>query len=158
MGANVATVVCPLGPRVRSFVGRRDDPRMPPDGLLPDANANPDSLLKLFEDKTIKPHGLVTLVGAHTTSQQRFFRPERAFDPQDTTPGVWDVLLYAQTLNGQTPQRVLRFPSDVAFSTHRKCADQWRAFADPNSGQQRWNDVSIARTDSSGPVTLANEM
>ena len=147
MGANVATVVCPLGPRVRSFVGRIDDSRMPPDGLLPDANADADSLLRLFEDKTIKPHGLVTLVGAHTTSQQRFFKPERAFDPQDTTPGVWDVLLYAQTLTGQTPERVLRFPSDVKFSRHPKCVQRWVDFADPGSGQQRWNDVSVTPSD-----------
>jgi manganese peroxidase len=59
MGANVATVVCQLGPRVRSFVGRYDDDREPPPGLLPDANADADSLLRLFEDKTIRPHGLV---------------------------------------------------------------------------------------------------
>jgi catalase (peroxidase I) len=65
MGANVATVVCPLGPRTRSFVGRKDNALLPPDGLLPDVKASADSLIQLFEDKTIKPHGLVTLVGKY---------------------------------------------------------------------------------------------
>jgi hypothetical protein len=62
MGANVATVVCPEGPRVRSFIGRVDSDAMPPDGLLPDVNAEADALIKLFEDKTIRAHGLVALV------------------------------------------------------------------------------------------------
>jgi hypothetical protein len=145
MGATVATVVCPLGPRIRSFVGRKDNAQLPPDGLLPNVNASADSLLQLFEDKTIKPHGLVALVGAHTTSQQRFFEPQKAFDPQDSTPGVWDVLFYNQTLNKVTPPRVVKFPSDVKFSTHPQCADEWDAFTDPKTGQQHWNDVSSCR-------------
>lgn len=62
MGANVATVVCPEGPRVRSFIGRIDSDAMPPGGQLPDVNADADSLIKLFEDKTIRAHGLVALV------------------------------------------------------------------------------------------------
>src|ERR1700742_1091847 len=117
MGATVATVVCPLGPRIRSFVGRVDNNKLPPEGLLPEVNATADDLIQLFEDKTIKPNGLVALVGAHTTSQQRFFMPQEAFDPQDSTPGVWDVLFYNQTLN-KAPQRIVKFTSDVRFSTH----------------------------------------
>lgn len=66
-------------------VGRKDNPTAAIENLLPDVNADADSLIKLFEDKTIKPHGLVALVGAHTTSQQRFFNPERALDPQDVS-------------------------------------------------------------------------
>lgn len=148
MGANVATVACPLGPRIRSFVGRKDSNKLPMDGLLPDVNAPADSLIKLFEDKTIKPHGLTALVGAHTTSQQRFFVPQRALDPQDSTPGVWDVLFYPQTLDPWTPRRVLKFPSDVKFSQHPRMADEWKKFAGPG-GQDHWNDVSSAHSISS---------
>jgi hypothetical protein len=142
MGATVATVVCPLGPRVRSFVGRKDNAMLPPDGLLPDVNDPADKLINLFLDKTIKPHGLAALVGAHTTSQQRFFKPQRALDPQDSTPGVWDVLFYPQTLQANPPRRVLKFPSDVVLSTHSRIADEWKQFAGPG-GQEHWNDVSI---------------
>jgi hypothetical protein len=141
MGATVATVACPLGPRIRSFVGRKDSAKLPMDGLLPDVNAPADQLIQLFIDKTIRPHGLTALVGAHTTSQQRFFQPRRAFDPQDSTPGVWDVLFYGQTLDPRAPRRVLKFPADVKFSTHPRMADEWKKFAGPG-GQEHWNDVS----------------
>jgi hypothetical protein len=141
MGATVATVACPLGPRIRSFVGRPESNKLPQDGLLPDVNAPADQLIQLFIDKTIRPHGLTALVGAHTTSQQRFFNTKRAFDPQDSTPGVWDVLFYGQTLDPRAPRRVLKFPADVKFSTHPRMADEWKKFAGPG-GQDHWNDVS----------------
>ena len=97
--------------------------------------------MQLFEDKTIKPNGLAALVGAHTTSQQRFFEPQKAFDPQDSTPGVWDVLFYGQTLNKSVPPRVVKFPSDIGLSTHPRSKDEWQAFTDPKTGQAHWNDV-----------------
>ncbi|TID18868.1 class II peroxidase [Venturia nashicola] len=140
MGATVATVACPLGPRIRSFVGRKDNPTAAIENLLPDVNADADSLIKLFEDKTIRAHGLTALLGAHTTSQQRFFNPERAQDPQDSTPGVWDVAVYPQTLDPNAPKRVLKFPSDVKISVHPRTASEWKAFADPKTGQAHWND------------------
>jgi hypothetical protein len=141
MGATVATVVCPLGPRIRSFVGRADSNQLPPDGLLPEVNATVDDLIQLFEDKTIKPNGLAALVGAHTTSQQRFFIPKEAFDPQDSTPGVWDVLFYGETLNKNAPPRVVKFPSDLGLSTHPRTQAEWNAFTDAKTGQAHWNDV-----------------
>jgi hypothetical protein len=138
----VATVVCPLGPRVRTFIGRKDDSTLPPPNLLPDVNASAESLIELFDNKTIKPHGLVTLVGAHTTSQQRFFNPSRALDPQDSSPGVWDVRFYNETLMANPPKRVLKFPSDIALSLDPRGSDEWKQFTDPASAQAHWNDVS----------------
>jgi hypothetical protein len=139
MGANVATVVCPLGPRVRSYVGRKDSGAPSPKGLLPGPFQPADVLIELFENKTIRPHGLTALLGAHTTSQQRFVDESRAGDPQDSTPGVWDVLFYKQTL-GAAPARVFKFASDVALSVHPKTAPEWKEFAGPG-GQDHWNEV-----------------
>lgn len=68
-GANVATVVCPLGPRIRSFVGRKDNSKAGPTGLLPGEKDSATTLINLFSAKTIDAHDLVALVGAHTTSQ-----------------------------------------------------------------------------------------
>jgi len=138
MGANVATVVCPLGPRVRTFVGRKDSNVPNADNLLPSVFADAESLIKLFEDKTIKAHGLAALVGAHTTSQQHFVDPKRKFDPQDSTPGVWDVKFYGQT-TGSAPKRVFKFPSDVALAAHPKIADEWADFAGAG-GQEHWDE------------------
>jgi hypothetical protein len=139
--SSVATVVCPLGPRIRSFVGRKDSAIVPPDGLLPSANDTADHLMTLFDAKTIRPNGLVALVGAHTTSQQRFFNPAKALYPQDLTPGIWDTKFYPETVNPKTPRHMVKFPSDVSISEHPECKSEWQAFADPIVGQAHWNDV-----------------
>lgn len=138
-GANVATVVCPLGPRLRTFVGRKDNAKAGPTGLLPDVNDSSDKLIKLFQDKTIDAHGLVALVGAHTTSQQHFVNTARDGDPQDSTPGVWDVAFYGQT-TGSPPPRVLKFNSDINLSKDAKAKTEWQAFV---GGQAHWNAVSL---------------
>jgi hypothetical protein len=143
-GANVATVVCPLGPRIRSFVGRKDNAKAGPTGLLPKETDSVDAILKLFSAKTIDAHDLVALVGAHTTSQQHFVDQSRDGDPQDTTPGVWDVAFYPQT-SGNPPPRVLKFKSDILMSGDSRTKPEWLEFSDRNTGQEHWNDVSDIR-------------
>lgn len=152
VGASVGAVSCPLGPRTRTFVGRRDwnsdgdGDESPPNNssLLPSALAPAGDLIRLFRDKTISPHALVALVGAHTTSQQRSVDAGRAGAPQDSTPGVWDTLFYGQT-DGSSPEpvppRVFMFPSDVALAADPTTADEWRSFAG-SGGQVHWNQVS----------------
>ncbi|KAK8012799.1 versatile peroxidase VPL2 [Apiospora marii] len=140
MAATVATVVCPLGPRVKSYVGRVDVAKAGPPNLLPGVDQSADDLIALFRDKTIGPHSLTALVGAHTTSQQFFVNTTRAGDPQDSTPGVWDVLFYGQTLGTKpTPPRVFKFNSDIALSQHPQTAPEWKKFATAG-GQQDWNE------------------
>ncbi|KAK7421825.1 hypothetical protein QQZ08_009770 [Neonectria magnoliae] len=140
MGATVATVVCPLGPRVRSWVGRKDSSAPAPPNMLPSPFADADTLIQLFMDKTIGPDGLIALLGAHTTSQQNFVNATRAGDPQDSTPGVWDVLYYQQTLGkAQTPERVYMFPSDINLSRHPRTSPAFQAFAG-QGGQGLWNN------------------
>ncbi|KAK2041816.1 peroxidase [Colletotrichum somersetense] len=140
MGANVAAVVCPLGPRIKTYVGRKDSSTPAPTGLLPSPFQPADQLIQLFRDKTIQPHGLVALLGAHTTSQQFFVNTTRAGDPQDSTPGVWDVLFYKETLNPNSPPRVFKFPSDVSLSQHPETSKEFKDFAGIG-GQQHWNEV-----------------
>jgi hypothetical protein len=139
-GANVAAVVCPLGPRIRSFVGRKDNSKAGPTGLLPGEKDSAATLLALFSAKTIDAHDLVALVGAHTTSQQHFVDTTRDGDPQDTTPGVWDVAFYPQTTNNPPP-RVLKFQSDINLSKDSATITEWQEFSDRNAGQNHWNEV-----------------
>lgn len=141
MAANVGTVVCPLGPRVRSFVGRVDNSAPAPTGLLPSPFDSVTDLLSLFADKTIDAPGLVALVGAHSTSQQRFVDPARAGDPQDRTPGVWDVQFYAETMNANSPQRIFKFQSDVLLSQDSRTRPTWLGFTSQLTGQIPWNIV-----------------
>jgi hypothetical protein len=138
MAANVATVVCPLGPRVRTFVGRKDSSVPAPEGLLPSPFQSVDELLAMFADKTISGAQLVALVGAHSTSQQRFVDQARAGDPQDSTPGVWDVKFYEETTNPNSPQRVFKFQSDVLLAQDARTSGTWQAFSGTN-GQRAWN-------------------
>jgi hypothetical protein len=143
-GANVATVTCPLGPRIRSFVGRKDNSKAGPTGLLPSDKDSADTLLKLFAAKTIDAHDLVALVGAHTTSQQHFVDTGRSGDPQDSSPGVWDMAFYPQTTN-TSPPRVLKFQSDINLSKDSRTIGEWQEFSDKNSGQNHWNEVRRIR-------------
>src|SRR5690606_32693938 len=117
LGATVAAVSCPLGPRVRSFVGRRDSHLAEPAGRLPSETDDAATLVASFADKTFGVRDLVALVGAHSTSTQRFVDPARAGAPQDTTPGVWDVSWYNETLAPAPEEGVLRFRSDLALAS-----------------------------------------
>ncbi|GKT44368.1 versatile peroxidase VPL2 [Colletotrichum spaethianum] len=126
--ATTATVACPGGPRIKTFIGRKDSSVAAPDGLLPDPRDNADKLIELFGNKTITAPGLAALVGAHTTSRQRFFEPSRANAPQDTTPAVWDVLFYQQTL-AAGDNEIVTFPSDLALSKDPRSAPAFRTFA-----------------------------
>ncbi|QPC77031.1 hypothetical protein HYE68_007783 [Fusarium pseudograminearum] len=140
MGSNIAAVTCPLGPRVRSFVGRKDSTKANLGGLLPKVTSDALTLINLFKDKTIGPDDLVALIGAHTTSQQHHTNIDRDGDPQDSTPGVWDILFYQQTLDQNAPKRVYKFPSDEVLSQHPLTKPAFEAFASGSSGQAAWNE------------------
>lgn len=142
-GANVATVLCPLGPRVRSFVGRKDSSSQAPTGLMPAVTDSVDKLISLFTAKTFTAGQLVALVGAHTSSQQRFVDETRFGDPQDSTPGVWDVLFYSEVTDPNSPPRVFKFDSDVRLSKDSRTSGAWGAFSG-STGQAPWNAVSVS--------------
>jgi hypothetical protein len=103
--ATVATVTCPLGPRVLSYVGRPDNAQSPT-GLLPDVHSDSTTLINLFNDKDISPADLAALVGAHTTSEQDIVDTSFQGAPQDSTPGTWDVAFYTETPDPNAPEYV----------------------------------------------------
>ncbi|KAH6616336.1 heme peroxidase, partial [Boeremia exigua] len=139
--AKHAVVTCPLGPRIRTFVGRKDSSRPSQNGLLPGVTDSADSLIALFRAKTISPHSLVALLGAHTTSTQTTVDPRRPGAPQDGTPGVWDTLFYNQTLGlGPMPKNVLRFQSDVVLAKDPRTAGEWERFSMGSDAQHHWNE------------------
>lgn len=139
--ATHAVVSCPLGPRIRVFVGRKDSSKANKDGLLPSVNDSADKLIDLFQRKTISPHDLVALLGAHTASQQFFVDTKRSSAPQDGTPGVWDTLFYNQTLGlGPLPKEVMRFPSDIVLAKDPRTKDEWASFSSGANAQSHWNE------------------
>ncbi|KJX94219.1 ligninase h2 precursor like protein [Zymoseptoria brevis] len=145
-GAIHAVVTCPLGPRIRFFAGRKDSRVPAVEGLLPSVTAPADELIKQFRAKTIEPHELAALLGAHSTSTQKFVDPTLAGRPQDSTPGIWDVKYYNETIQ-ERPRRIFRLQSDVALAAHPSMKDEWMDFIDPVDGQDHWNsDYATAYT------------
>ncbi|CAD0108953.1 unnamed protein product [Aureobasidium uvarum] len=112
-----AVVTCPLGPRVRTFVGRKDSTKAAPEGLMPSVTMSADQIISLFEDKTIQPHDLAALLGAHSTSQQFNVDKTKAGFGQDSTPGVWDVSFYNETLQPGVNSKVFKFQSDLDYAS-----------------------------------------
>lgn len=121
---------------VKTFVGRKDSTVPAPDGLLPDVNAPAADLFKLFQDKGFNEVDLAALLGAHSTSNQFHVNENAPFvgQPQDSTPGVWDVKYYAETTS--PPQGVFVFPSDAKLAVHPKVGPQFKGFV---NNQGKWN-------------------
>ncbi|OTA95550.1 putative class II peroxidase [Hypoxylon sp. CO27-5] len=135
--AMTATVCCPGGPRIRLFVGRKDDSRAGPKGLLPDQSQDAPALINLFAAKTFTSNDLVALVGAHTAATQKFVDPSRSGASQDTTPSVWDTTFYSETIAGDN-KTILIFHSDKSISGYSATKDQFKTFAGSN-GKSLWS-------------------
>ncbi|KAJ8118723.1 hypothetical protein OPT61_g330 [Boeremia exigua] len=136
---NHATISCPKGPRIKTFIGRKDATKAAPTGLLPDVHDTADNLIALFKAKGFSAEDLAALVGAHAAAKQRFVDPAQAGKPLDTTPGVWDVEFYNDTLNQEkTPNsKIFVLPSDKVLSVHPKIEDEWNSFV---GDQKHWNE------------------
>lgn len=113
---------------MRTFIGRPDSTLANPEGLMPGIHQDPQSLIDMFNAKTIGPDGLVALIGAHTTAVQQFAIPDNQ-GPLDRTPGVWDVTFYNFTTDLSTfviGHR--RFPSDFLLSNSALTKGSWNSF------------------------------
>lgn len=138
VGSNVATVVCPRGPRIRTFVGRLDSTKPAPEGLLPGPRQEASQIRTAFAAKGISPDELVALIGSHTVSRQSAVDPAQRGAPQDPTPGTWDTAFYRETAARNPSRGVVRFPSDVALAHDSVTAAKWAEFSAPGA-QTAWN-------------------
>ncbi|TKA73139.1 hypothetical protein B0A49_07326 [Cryomyces minteri] len=108
-----------------------------PNGLLPPVTGDPDSLIALFADKTIPAHDLAALLGAHSTSKQFHVDSSQSGAPQDSTPGVWDVSFYNETIQNPAPKGVFRFASDLVLAKDPRVSTEWNSFI---NDQKHWNE------------------
>lgn len=141
MGATVGTVVCPLGPRVRTFIGRKDNPDAAPTGNLPSPFASADDIITMFADKTISAQGLVALLGAHTASQQSHVYANQTGAPQEPTPGVWDTAYFRETMADHCPERMVRFVSDTNLAADERTRRFFSMYGGWLTGQHAWNEA-----------------
>lgn len=132
--AATAIVTCPLGPQIQTFVGRKDSSIPAPLNLLPLPDQTAEFLSDLFTAKGFDSEELAALLGAHTASQQFFVDPALAGEPQDATPGVWDVDFYANTFD--PPEGVFVFDSDKVLSTYEDVGAEFQGFV---GNQGKWN-------------------
>lgn len=128
-----ATATCPGGPVIRTWIGRNDSTTAAPENLLPDVFGSADSNYALFQAKGFDAADLAALLGAHTTSRQRFVDASKAGQSQDNTPGVWDVKYYSQTT--APPDGVFVLPSDAKLAVHPVVGKEFAGFV---NGQGKW--------------------
>jgi len=133
VASSVAVVTCPGGPRVTTYVGRKDTTSVNPGGRLPDAHADGPSLYKLFQDKGFSAVDLAALLGAHSTSKAFGQGDIPSGGAQDSTPGVWDTKYYQDTLT--PPANVYPFVSDKNLAAHPVVGKEFRGFV---GNQGKW--------------------
>ena len=120
-----------------AYVGRKDSSTAAPAGKLPPVNGSGDSLLEMFQKKNFTATDLAALIGAHSTSTQFFVDPSKAGEPQDSTPGIWDVTYYDETLSGTAP---FTFESDKNLAAQAEVGPAFRSFM---VNQTRWNEAFV---------------
>ncbi|KAI3397182.1 hypothetical protein diail_11156 [Diaporthe ilicicola] len=129
VNAILATLSCPGGPRIKTYVGRVDNDALPPEGLIPSPFSDAQTNIAMFEAKTFTAADLVALIGAHTVSQQHHIDPSQAGKSQDTTDGIWDNIYYSETASPITPDEVFKFQSDISLSNNSRTSGTWQQFA-----------------------------
>ena len=127
-GHNVATKLCLNGPLVRTFVGRKDRCHPSPEGNLPTQDQSADEILELFGNMTITPHGLVSLLGAHTCGKQFFVNESRSGAAFDKSPASWGTEFYDEVLQDKPSEGVFRLETDEMISRHPRAAAAWQLF------------------------------
>jgi len=99
-----------------------------------------DNLIKLFQDKTISPHELSALVGAHPTSKQFTQEGAPVGASQDSTPAIWDVRFYNEMISASPRKKLFIFPSDIVLANDPRVKDEWISFI---GNQSHWNEVRL---------------
>jgi len=133
----VALETCPLGPKMPFYAGRPDSTTPSQPGQLPSVHGSGDGLLAMFQAKGFSAADLAALIGAHTASQQFFVDQRRAGASQDSTPEVWDVAYYGQTLEGTAP---FTFESDRNLAAQAEVSGPFKGFVGNQAG---WNGAFV---------------
>jgi phage shock protein PspC (stress-responsive transcriptional regulator) len=82
---DAAIILCPGGPKVKTFIGRKDSTISAPHGGLPDVFDSAANLAALFAKKGLSAEDLAALLGAHSASTQKFVDPTQFNKSQDST-------------------------------------------------------------------------
>ena len=126
-----AVVTCPGGPLTRTMIGRKDATSPAPANQLPSPTVAGDDALSHFQAKGFSATDLAALIGAHTAAKQFVTDPSKAGAPEDTTPGVWDVLYYSETIAKTAP---FTFVADTNLVNQAQVGPVMKRFAGDKLG------------------------
>lgn len=101
--AATAISSCPLGPRVKALVGRIDSSEAAPLNSMPGSRDSISSILDKFAAKGFSPDDVVALMGTHSVAVQVNDDPAEAGKSLDSTPSVYDLKFYQETMDGTAP-------------------------------------------------------
>lgn len=123
--AAVAISSCPLGPRVRALVGRKDSAVAAPLNSMPGSRDSISSILDKFSAKGFSGDDVVALMGTHSVAVQVNDDPAQAGKSLDSTPSTYDLLFYQETLDGTAPYSL---QSDKGLANYTEVSDSQEAY------------------------------
>jgi hypothetical protein len=124
--AATAISSCPLGPRVKALVGRKDSSSAAPLHSVPGSRDPIKSILSAFAAKGFSSDDVVALMGTHSVAVQVADDPSQAGKSLDSTPSVYDTTFYQETIDGTAPYSLqsdkgLANNTEVCFSLSVSC-------------------------------------
>jgi hypothetical protein len=111
---------------VQTLIGRTDTTTPAPDGQLPAANVAADDALSHFQAAGFDAKDLAALIGAHTVSRQFITNTADVGAAQDTTPGLWDIIYFVQTITKTAP---FSFISDTNLANQNSVGPWMKVFS-----------------------------
>ncbi|KAL6704103.1 hypothetical protein ACN47E_008766 [Coniothyrium glycines] len=139
--AALAISVCPLGPKVRALVGRKDNFNAAPVGSVPSSRDPVDTILAAFSAKGFSADDVVALMGTHSVALQFNDDPSQAGKSLDSTPSTYDTTFYKETKEGTAPYSL---QSDRLLSNDSQTAETWSSFAD---SADAWSSAFVSAWD-----------
>ncbi|KAH7082183.1 ligninase LG6 precursor [Paraphoma chrysanthemicola] len=131
--AAVAIAECPLGPKVKALVGRKDSSTAAALNSMPSSKDSVDKILAAFSAKGFSSDDVVALMGTHSVAVQVNDDPSQAGKSLDSTPSVYDTKFYTETKDGTAPYSL---QSDKLLSNDTKTEQTWSNFG---NSQDAWS-------------------
>ncbi|KAJ7837997.1 heme peroxidase [Mycena olivaceomarginata] len=134
---------CVGAPRLEFLAGRSNISTASPPDLVPDPFNPVDQIIARFADAGFTPNEIVDLLASHTIAAQDHVDPTIPGTPFDSTPSVFDVQFFVETLlveqtfpgNGSNQGEVVsplagefRLQSDFAIARDPRMACEWQSF------------------------------
>ena len=121
-----AIASCQNGPRITTYIGRKDSCTPAPTGQIPGHSLDAQTAQAVFAARGFSTQELSALLGAHTAARQFATNIAQMGASLDSTPGVWDTLYYSQTLNGTAPFSIA---TDTSMSQDGQASQYYQEFA-----------------------------